>query len=183
MTETILKLPKSLRAELKEPLGPIFTETAPLLETAGSPLIAVGDVVTYHLIEAGVTPAVALVDERTERAAVDDEIAEALATYDGFARTATVDNPAATLSASLLETLRAAIDSDQTTLIEVNGEEDLATLPAALAVPQGASIVYGQPGEGMVLVTVDQDVTDRARDLLSRMDGDKEELWRLLHVE
>lgn len=181
MTDIVVELPRDLRSELKEPLGPIFTDAGELLAEATTPLVAVGDVVTYHLLEAGYTPAVALVDERTERSAVDDEIARTIAEYDGFDRTVSVSNPAATLTADLLEVLRSAIvAAEETTLIEVDGEEDLAALPAILVVPEGGCVVYGQPGEGMVLATVDGTLTEQVDDLLSRMDGDVERLRTIL---
>jgi len=182
VAETVLRLQESLRAELKEPLGPLYTEAEVLLEDTTEPLIAVGDVVTAHLLEAGYTPAVALVDERTERAAVEDWVADAIATAEGFDYQVTVSNPAATLSVALLLALRAAITDADTasTLLIVGGEEDLATLPAVLAAPEGATIVYGQPGEGMVRVPVDPDTTARARDLLSRMEGESRLLGLLL---
>jgi Uncharacterized protein conserved in archaea len=118
-----------------------------MLAAAGEPLVTVGDVVTYHVLEAGVVPFVALVDDRTERTAVDDRVADrvAAATFD---REVTATNPAATLTAELLSALRAALDSDETTLVGVDGEEDLATLPAVVAAPANGSVVYGQPGEG-----------------------------------
>jgi uncharacterized protein (UPF0218 family) len=180
VTDIVLELQESLRSELKSPLGPIFTEVDDLLDAATPPIICIGDVVTYHLIEAGHTPAVALIDDRTERSDVDDEIAEAITAHDGFERTCSVENPQGTLSAELLDALGVAIESGQTTLIEVDGEEDLATLPAVVQVPLGASIVYGQPGEGMVLGTVDEDLQAEIRALLSRMEGDTERLWRIL---
>ena len=183
MTETVVELPEDLRLELKEPLGPIYTETESLLEAARRPLITVGDVVTYHVIEAGETPAVALVDERTERSAVRSEISETLRTFEGFETVEHLANPAATLTAGLLSALREAIESGRPTLLEVDGEEDLAALPAAVLAPDGASVIYGQPGEGMVLGTVGSDTRERSRELLSRMDGDTARLWSLLGVE
>jgi len=152
-------------------MGPIYTDAEALLADAGEPLVAVGDIVTYHLLEAGHTPAVALVDERTERSAVDSEVTE---TIGGFDRRITVENPAGTLTDDLLAALEAALDADVTTLVEVDGEEDLAALPAVLAVPEGGTVVYGQPGEGMVLVAPDADTRDRVRSLLARMDGETE---------
>lgn len=181
MTDIVLELQKELRSELKAPLGPIFTEADDLLSAATVPIICIGDVVTYHLVEAGHTPAVALVDDRTERTDVDDEIADTITAHNGFERTLSVENPQGTLSADLLEALVAAIASGQTTLIEVGGEEDLAALPAVVCAPDGASIVYGQPGEGMVLGTVDDELQAEIRALLSRMDGDTERLWSILH--
>ncbi len=179
MTETVVELPDSLRTELQEPAGRVYTETAAMLAAAGEPLVTVGDVVTYHVLEAGVVPFVALVDDRTERTAVDDRVADrvAAATFD---REVTATNPAATLTAELLSALRAALDSDETTLVGVDGEEDLATLPAVVAAPANGSVVYGQPGEGMVLVPVESATRERMRALLSRMDGDSGRLFSIL---
>jgi len=183
MTGTVVTLQDSLRSELKTPLGPIFTDADALLAATGEPLLTVGDVVTYHVLEAGRTPTVALVDERTERSAVDPAIAETLAAAEGFGTVETVDNPAATLSAPLLTALRTALAGEGTTLIEVDGEEDLATLPAIVLAPPGASVVYGQPGEGMVHAVVDDQLQAEMRTLLSRMDGDTDRLWALLGVD
>jgi uncharacterized protein (UPF0218 family) len=179
--EVVLRLQAALRGELKEPMGELYTDAEALLSAAGEPVIAVGDVVTYHLLEAGHTPAVALVDERTERSAVDPEISAGI---DGFDSVVAVENPAATLTAELLQALVTAVTTGaETTLIEVDGEEDLAALPAIVLAPDGASVVYGQPGEGMVLVTVDRSSTDRVRDLLSRMEGDTERFRALLAAD
>ena len=187
MSDPVLRLQESLRAELKEPLGPVYTDPAALLADASAPLIAVGDVVTAHLLEAGHTPAVALVDERTKRAAVEDWVADAIAGAEGFEQELTVTNPAAVLTESLLLALRVAIagaDADgANTLLTVDGEEDLATLPVILAAPAGATAVYGQPGEGMVRVTVDGATRELAGDLLARMEGDSARLRQLLGVD
>jgi uncharacterized protein (UPF0218 family) len=187
VSDPVVRLQESLRAELKEPLGPVYTDPAALLADASAPLIAVGDVVTAHLLEAGHTPAVALVDERTERAAVDDWVADAIAGAEGFDHELTVTNPAAVLSESLLLALRVAItgaDADgANTLLTVDGEEDLATLTALVVAPAGGTIVYGQPGEGMVRVTVDDGSREIAQDLLRRMEGAPGRLWWLLDVD
>jgi len=97
-----------------------------------------------------------------------------------FDREVRVVNPAATLTAELLTALRTALDSNGTTLLGVDGEEDLATLPAVVAASADASVVYGQPGEGMVLVPVSAATRERMRALLSRMDGDSERLFSML---
>jgi uncharacterized protein (UPF0218 family) len=177
--DVVVELGASLRPELKEPLGPVFTDTEALLAATSRPLVAVGDVVTYHLLEAGRVPEVALVDERTERSAVDPAVSAAI---EGFDRAVEVSNPPATLTASLVSALREAVEDagSGTTLIDVDGEEDLATLPALLVVPRGGSVVYGQPGEGMVHAAVGDETTARARDLLSRLDGDTDRLFSLL---
>ena len=183
-TDVLLTLPRELRAELKDPLGPIHTDTAELLADAGDPIVTVGDVVTYHLLQANHTPDVALVDGLTKREAVDDEVWAAI---DGFDHRVEVENPAATLSLSLLVELRAALDraddDSETTVVVVDGEEDLAALPAVLAAPDGASVVYGQPDRGMVLAGTSPDERAVVRDLLERMDGDTDRAFEALCVD
>ena len=176
----VVELQQSLRSELKEPLGPLYTDADELLAASGRPLVAVGDVVTCHLLDADETPDVALVDERTKRSAVDETVAETIADAEGFNRELPVSNPAATLTADLLSALREALDTDEATLIRVDGEEDLAALPAVAIATDSASVVYGQPGEGMVLVTVDDQSRSRTRELLDRMAGDTDRLWAIL---
>ena len=158
-------------------MGPLYTDTAALLADAGDPLVAVGDMVTYHLLEGGRVPDLALVDEQTKRSAVDSEVSDAIT---GFDRTVDVDNPPATLTRELLDAMRAGLDSDGTTLIDVDGEEDLAALPVVLMVSERASVVYGQPDEGMVLVTPDSEVRERVRSILERMDGDSATVFELV---
>ena len=182
-TTTVLRLPEELRDAFKSPLGPVFTDAERLLAAAGDPIVAVGDVVTYHLRRAGRVPDVALIDGKTEREAVDDEIAAALADVDGDDRRVSVANEPATLSAALLTALRDAIAADEPVTLEVTGEEDLAALPAIVAIPVGGSVVYGQPGEGMVLVAVTDEARREARDLLARMDGDAGAALDLLGVD
>lgn len=177
--ETVVELPERLRGELKEPLGPLFTDAENLLARVDGPLIAVGDVVTYHLVTAGVTPDVALVDGKTKREAADQQVRDAAS---GWGKRKSVRSPAATLSAELLTALGEAIRRDEETVLFVEGEEDLAVLPALLAAPDGASIVYGQPDEGMVHVVVGPETKQRARELLQAMEGNYERLCTLLGV-
>ena len=161
----MLTLPDDLRAAFKQPFGPVYADTEALLADAGTPLLAVGDVVTHHLLTAGHTPHVAVVDGRTEREPAPDAVRASLPDPD-----VTASNPAGTLSRDLLVALRDAVAADDPTTVGVEGEEDLAALPALYLCPAGGSVVYGQPGEGMVLAGAD--AADRARRLLARMDGD-----------
>lgn len=194
--DVLLTLPDDLRGAFKEPFGPVSTDPHELLEAVSGPIVAVGDVVTYHLLEAGRRPDVAVLDGYTERTPVDEAIREGTDEYGAYDRHRTVGNPAATLTASLLDALAGALDgidrndgaggtgseSTETTVIDVDGEEDLCTLPAIVAAPHGTTVVYGQPGEGMVRVPVDGETRERARELIERMDGDHERVWTVLGV-
>ncbi|ELY41824.1 GTP-dependent dephospho-CoA kinase family protein [Natronorubrum tibetense] len=174
--DQLLVLPDDLRHELKEPMGPVETDADVLLEAVDGPLIAVGDVVTYHFLQAGRAPDVAVVDERTKRSAVDEEIRETVTESTSLEAV----NPPAELSAEMIEALREAMTSDEPTTILVDGEEDLVALPAIVAAPEGASVVYGQPDEGMVHVKVSDEHRTEMRALLERFEGDTERFWTLL---
>jgi len=176
----VVRLPDELRAAFKDPLGPLYTDAEELLSDAGEPLIAVGDIVTYHFERAGRRPDVALVDGRTKRQAVDDEVRE---TVEAPPDRIDAVNPPGVLTVDLLEALRDAVARDGPTTIVVDGEEDLATLPAVLTAPTGATVVYGQPDRGMVAVDVTAETRAEFRELLERMDGDRERLWELLDAE
>jgi uncharacterized protein (UPF0218 family) len=171
----VLSLPERLRSELKEPLGPVVADAETLLAAVEGPLVTVGDIVTYHLAEANRPPDVALFDTRTKREPVDDAVGAALAEAD-----VRVENPAGTLTADLLVALREAVEAPDPVRIRVDGEEDLAALPAIIAAPEGASVVYGQPDEGMVHVRVTPEARNRSRDVLARMDGDTERALEIL---
>ena len=188
----VLTLPEELREAFKEPFGPVFTDAGALLDASEEPgpIVAVGDVVTYHLLEAGRRPDVAVLDGYTERTPVAAEIEAGTDTgaYDTYLG---VENPAATLTAGILDALAAALagargngdgEKAEHAVIDVEGEEDLVTVPAIAAAPEGASVVYGQPGEGMVRVPVEDSTRERARELLERMDGDHERAWELLGI-
>ncbi|TYT61113.1 DUF359 domain-containing protein [Natrialba swarupiae] len=157
-------------------MGPVETDAATLLESVDGTLIAVGDVVTDHLLRAGRDPDVALVDERTKRRDVDEAIRERVAADPDLEAT----NPPAEISADAVRTLLEALAREEPTTVLVDGEEDLLALPAIVAAPEGASVVYGQPDEGMVHVRVTAEAKAEMRTLLDRFDGDTERFWRLL---
>jgi len=55
-------------------------------------------------------------------------------------------------------------------IIEVNGEEDLATLPCIQMLPEGGTVVYGQPEKGLVVVNVDEKIKKKVEDILLEME-------------
>lgn len=167
MASIVVSLPEGLREELKEPWGPVFTDVEALFADVTGVVVAVGDVVTFHLEEAGRPPDVGIVDERTERSPVEDRIQSALGAAD-----VRVENPAATLTEELLVAMREGLAAGEPIRILVEGEEDLATVPAILMVPVGGSVIYGQPGEGMVHVAVSAETKARAEALLMQFEGD-----------
>jgi uncharacterized protein (UPF0218 family) len=159
------RLPDDIRSELKKPFGelyPSLTALLPLL--AGHAVYSVGDVVTHHLIRAGITPDVAIIDGHTMRAPCTRVPRLPV-------RTLPARNPPGTISDELVLAIRDAV-ADPPAMIVVEGEEDLAVIPLVLAAPSGAMILYGQPGEGVVLRRVDGKARKAARSFLSRFIAD-----------
>jgi len=74
--------------------------------------------------------------------------------------------------------LRRAIDSPPA-LVIVEGEEDLAVIPLALLVAPGSIVIYGQPGEGVVIRRIDEGAREDARRLLSFFVSDSGETMNL----
>lgn len=149
----MLELPEEVRQLLKRPLGQLFPNVAAAIERLRqlhpSRLITVGDVVTADLLEAGLRPDVAVVDMKVMRLPVDEKTKRAVEAFE--ATVVRVKNQAGSITPELREALEAAKPPLK---IVVEGEEDLATLPAVLSAPLGSAVVYGQPGEGLVLVEV-----------------------------
>lgn len=177
MSTILAKLPAEMREDLKAPLGDIYTDTGALLADAGEPIVTVGDIVTYHLLEADHRPAVAIVDRKSKRERVEREIIEAIEVFDDRIDVA---NPQSTITDDLLEAIARALDASGSTVIVVDGEEDLAALPAVIATPMGGSVVYGQPDEGMVLVPITDDTRQRCRELIEAMQSDYDRIAEIL---
>lgn len=166
--EVDLKLPECMRSELRRPFGKLMTGTE-LLQVIMEcdRLIAVGDIVTYDLLDNGVRPWIAIYDGKSERA----ERTDLLERIDALeAHQAKVRNPPATITAETIKAVKIALTRTGSTKILVEGEEDLAALVCVALAPLGSCVVYGAPGEGVVLVEVDQKNVTIARSLISKME-------------
>ncbi|HVP93932.1 MAG TPA: GTP-dependent dephospho-CoA kinase family protein [Methanoregulaceae archaeon] len=154
----MLYLPDEKRKYFKAPFGTLYRDISDVLPLIrGSLLYSVGDVVTYRLIEKGIIPDIAVIDGHTMRSPCDrSPLIQA--------RRFHVKNPAGTLSGELLEGLLEAV-THMPALVCVDGEEDLAVIPLVIMAPMGAIVLYGQPGEGVVLRTVDAGAKEKANEM------------------
>lgn len=157
-------LPDAVREDLKTPLGPVVSGSFRSSLGQG-PIATVGDVVTEQALVDGVLPQLMVIDGKTKRTRPHE-----LPKLPPSLRRVPVKNPAARITDQLWQAVAAAYAASSCTLIEVDGEEDLATLPAIVHAPAGAQVVYGQPDEGAVIVTVDQTTRRRALALLAHME-------------
>jgi uncharacterized protein (UPF0218 family) len=110
---------------------------------------SVGDVVTEQLLCSRAPWKVAIVDGHTKRERYLIDIPEDVAVI-------TVDNPPGCISSMLIAAVQEAVaDAKNHTVINVNGEEDLALLPLLLFAQTGTVLLYGQPNEGIVTLVVE----------------------------
>ncbi|MEM0241030.1 MAG: DUF359 domain-containing protein [Candidatus Nezhaarchaeales archaeon] len=163
------KIDEDLRRELGKPWGLVVTnnevESGRLEEILNqmSPhmIITVGDVTTHTFLERGIRPRVAIVDMKTLRGPYQADFAEKMKMV------CEVVNPPGHIVSTMVEHVKEAIDEGG--FILVKGEEDLLVIPSIIASPEGAVIAYGQPGVGVVLIKVDKDKREKARELLRSM--------------
>ncbi|HOT07652.1 MAG: hypothetical protein A4E45_00402 [Methanosaeta sp. PtaB.Bin039] len=175
-----LILPHSLRDELKAPLGRLYRckgldcvrQMEDVLRTSAR-LIAVGDITAYYLLQAGFRPHLLIVDHQTKRAPLKPEVKEGIMTRGSATsqeyRSVNVINPAATLTGPFMDLIKDSLAGTEMVEIVVNGEEDLAALPAILYAPLGSAVIYGQPGEGSVLVLVTPKKKEEIKGIMNKM--------------
>jgi len=157
----MLILPKEQRHLFRQPFGTLYPSLEPVFPLLdGRLFFSVGDVVTDHLLQAGYPPAVAFIDGQTMRRP-----------HEGVDVTAFqiihVKNPAGCISPELTRAAHKAVITLKT-VVQVDGEEDLAVLPLALVAPIGSLVLYGQPGEGVVVLEISEQVKEQAQSLLNR---------------
>jgi len=169
-----LLLPEELRFELKDPLGRLCRGEGPecvrAMESelrAAKRIAAVGDMTAFYLLKASIVPDLAIVDNKTKRMPVPDHVVQSL-DHDSY-KTVEVKNPAATLTKELMDLIGDSLKGEVRVKIIVDGEEDLATLPAILYAPLGSVVVYGQPNEGSVLVKVTPEKKRHVEEFMNRM--------------
>ncbi|HII02733.1 TPA: DUF359 domain-containing protein [Methanosarcinaceae archaeon] len=175
-----IELPKELRPLMKKPLGKLYRGSGrdTIEKFAGklanpTKLISVGDVTTFHLLEAGIFPDLCIVDNRTKRKPVSEDVSSR--NKDGVYTEVTVDNPAGLITDELINSISEAFVSGKALRIFVRGEEDLATLPVILMAPLGSVVLYGQPDEGVVFVEVTESKKEEIRILFEKLISQEQE--------
>jgi uncharacterized protein (UPF0218 family) len=164
-------LPEDQRKYFKEPLDELFCEEEEiqkmLLQISEDSLvpkiISVGDVVTQTLLEQSIIPDLAIVDEKVQRKEIEPQ------DYSLF-KTEIVENPPGLITHNAWDLIRDSIKNDDSKIIiKIIGEEDLLVLPVILEAPHNSKVLYGQPNEGVVLVTITEEIKQKVKRLMLRM--------------
>ncbi len=160
-------VPEALRPTLAERYGPVYAgaEADRRIRALGV-FASCGDRVTARALELGHPPLVGVVDYKTRRnEPVDPESFRPLSSR----RRVRVKNPAGLLTERLRTAVKELVRSGGG-LLEVDGEEDLASLALVEALPAGATVIYGIPGEGVSFVRVDAVSKEHVRHLIGLME-------------
>ena len=164
-----MKLPDSLREQLKIPLGVLLPESQVYKENIQKFLsddpfvITVGDRTTEKMIDFNLIPSLQIIDGQEKRKKREPpKMMDAVELN--------VDNPAAEITQQSIDLVKKAFDMKPPIRISVNGEEDLFVLPVCVYAPENSVVLYGQPNEGLVIVKITPQIRNKTQTLLDSME-------------
>ena len=164
-----MQLPDDLRDQLKKPLGNLISDNDPNREniikknSAESIIITVGDRTTENMLQLGLKPQVQIIDglEKRDQCLVpaDDTVNTKLSCR----------NPPGEITEESIQVIQKAFSCEPPVRITVDGEEDLLVLPACIFAPENSVVMYGQPNEGLVIVTITPEIRAKVQKILDVM--------------
>lgn len=160
-----------MRTELALPLGTLIRDSEisrgslrRFLHTA-TLVVSVGDRTTERVGELGFAPQLEIIDLKEQRRPIFVHSQSR-----SKQKIVKVTNQPGSISAMALHKIRKILgeieDSDQRVRLVVDGEEDLLVLPIVAFFPKGTAVLYGQPNEGMVIVSSSKS-REKAKKLLA----------------
>ena len=164
-----MQLPDDLRDQLKNPLGNLISDNDPNKEniikkiSAESVIITVGDRTTENMLQLGLKPQIQIIDglEKRSECAVpaDDTINTKLS----------CKNSPGEITEESIQVIQKAFSSESPVRITVDGEEDLLVIPVCIHAPENSVVMYGQPNEGLVIVTITPEIRAKVQKILDTM--------------
>jgi len=170
MDDILYSLPDDLRDKLKEPIGLLVNERDLLkLLLKEEHIVSVGDQVTYTILKNDIEPIFCVVDFKTKREHCSDDVKKKIQSF-GKKRVI-IKNPPRCISGNLWKGIESAFNNleKNSLLIEIDGEEDLAALPAILLAPGNVTIIYGLPNKGVVVVKASKEHKRKVKEILDKM--------------
>jgi len=166
----MLVLPKYLRCKLKEPLGALVDEQKLLkqLENVEN-IVTVGDLVTFTLLKHKINPILCIVDYILGRKEYSSGMKKKIQAFGKIH--IKIKNPSGIITDELWNAIQLVYNNleDGPYCIEIDGEEDLAALPAIYMAPSGVTIIYGLPNKGIVVVKATDAQKSKVKEILDKM--------------
>ena len=164
-----MQLPDDLRDQLKNPLGNLISDNDPNKEniikkiSTESIIITVGDRTTENLLQLDIKPQIQIVDgleKRSKRTVpIDDTVNTNLSCR----------NPPGEITDESIQVIQKAFSSEPPVRIIIDGEEDLLVIPVCIHAPENSIVMYGQPNEGLVIVTITPEIRAKVQKILDVM--------------
>ena len=131
------------RKIFQKPQGKLYKSVKEIPLKKSHPIISIGDTCSEELRAYWKLPVLSIIDFKTQRTDPGANLKP----------NTTVTNPAGQITDELWNAVRTI----RSGIVAVNGEEDLAVIPAIFLSDPGTQILYGQPGEGVVLLEVTEE--------------------------
>ena len=164
-----MQLPDDLRDQLKTPLGNLVSDNDPNKEniikkiSANTTLITVGDRTTENILQFGLKPQIQIIDGLEKRnqciVPADDTVNTKLSCR----------NPPGEITEESIQVIQKAFSCESPVRITVDGEEDLLVIPVCIHAPENSIVMYGQPNEGLVIVTITPEIRAKVQKILDAM--------------
>ena len=164
-------LPKDQRQYFKAPLGQIIKNPQDIVKFIIKlshndlipKVITVGDVTTQVFVEQSLIPDIAIIDEYVQRKRVPLVEIENVSIVE-------ISNQAGhIMQHAWIEIINSLKIEDNKIIIKIIGEEDLLVLPTIIEAPLDSKVLYGQPNEGLVVVSVTEEVKKSVYELIRKM--------------
>lgn len=164
-------LPEDERNYFKEPLDIVLStdeEIEDIIHVLKASqedckIVTVGDVSTQTLLNKGLVPNVAIIDEHVQRNKSDIVDMSKFTVVEA-------KNPAGTITLEAWDMIQKVLKKDNIKIIiKISGEEDLLVLPAIYETPYNSKVLYGQPNEGLVVVTVTEEIKKKVKSLIQKL--------------
>jgi len=164
------KLPDTLRNLLKTQIGQLVNEKQ-LIDILKNEryIVSVGDQVTYTLLKNNIEPVFCIVDYKTHRGNCSDEICSLIRSFGK--KSVVIKNPRGYITDELWNVIKYALENlDTSSLrIEIEGEEDLASLAVISMAPEDVTIIYGLPNKGVLVVKPTKENKQKTNNILDKM--------------
>jgi len=173
MNSTIqYRLSDKLRGILKRPIGYLVSGEEVFNELHNIDIIiSVGDHISASLIDQQMFPQLMIIDFKTKREPISDARQSLLKNLKDYDKNI-ISNPPGVLTKELMELMQSLcirITQSEKIQLIIKGEEDLVALPAILYAPSNATIIYGMPYKGVVIVPATEEYKEKVRLILSEM--------------
>jgi GTP-dependent dephospho-CoA kinase len=155
---------------LKEPFGELIKESEvskekiqPFIKRSNK-VITVGDTTTEKFVKFGFIPDLSIIDNKEKRMAKDKPVE-----YSADKKIY-LENKPGEVNAEVVSLIREITTTNFNRMqIIIKGEEDLLALPLFMYSPNGWTVFYGQPNEGLVVVEIDSNIRKKARLIFNKV--------------